>query len=196
MKQIAFSSNQAQTLYNSYLKRSKKAVKVLSQQDQTEILMEINSHIYEGIQAEKDANELERLVEVLAQLGEPEEVLKPLVADKKMAQATRTFHPVHVARALALNIRNGLIYFVFSLLYLLLFGGLSLIVAKLINPNEVGLYLEDGSFALLGRVTAENAAAWGYREVLGQGFIPTMLGLMVVFYLLITLMLKLKQKLK
>ncbi|HAA16336.1 MAG TPA: hypothetical protein DCE41_33385 [Cytophagales bacterium] len=196
MKKLDFTHSRAQRLYDDYLKRISRMARQLPEADQQELLMEFNSHIYEGIQAHPEAGELETLVDVLDHLGAPEEVLKPLVADKKLAQATRTFHPVHIAKALALNLSNGLIYFVFSLLYLFLFAGVFMIGAKLFNPEEVGMYTSNGSFVLLGKVSSETLAQTGYEEILGPAFIPVILGAMVLFYIIITLLLKLKQRLK
>lgn len=196
MKRLDFTNSRALRLYNDYLKRVSRMAKPLPEVDQRELLMEINSHIYEGLQAHIELDELEALVDVLDQLGAPEIVLKPMVADKKLAQATRTFHPLHIAKALALNVGNGLIYLVFAMLYLFLFSGIFLIGAKLYSPDEVGLFTENGNIVLLGKMSTETALHAGYVEVLGNGFIPLILGMMVLFYLIITLLLKLKQKLK
>jgi uncharacterized membrane protein len=94
----------------------------LPPKDQQEVLLELNSHIYEGLKHKTQQSEIDRLLDILEKLGEPEEVLKPLVADKKIEQATSTFNPIHLAKALFLNISNGVSYVFLILLYLSLFG--------------------------------------------------------------------------
>jgi len=149
--------------------------------------MEFNSHIYESMQHVDLTKEADNLLMVLDQLGNPEEVLKPLVADKKMAQATRTFNPIHIAQALILNISNGIAYLIFSILYLLLFSGILLVVAKIFIP-EVGLYYKKDKYLIFG--TADNIDT---LEILGDWFFPVMLSAIIAFYFIITLVLKFKR---
>jgi hypothetical protein len=153
--------------------------------------MEFNSHIFEDIQKKSGINEIDLLLDILEKLGIPEEVLKPFVADKKLEQATKTFNPIHVFKALVLNFTNGISYIIFFILYLFLFGFVFLIGAKIVNPAEVGLYSRDASFFVLG--ISSEAKQSGVSELLGNWFIPVMLVLTVAFYFLITLLLKLKK---
>ena len=172
----------------------KKTVKPLDTKEQNEILMEINSHIYEGLQRNKTNNEIDRLLDILDKLGVPEEMLKPLVADKKLEQATRTFNPLHIFKALSLNITNGISYVIFFILYLCLFGFVFLIYAKIKNPKGVGLFFENNQFLALGKINPEYLENSSYTEVLGNWFIPVMVLAILLFYLLITLLLKVKRK--
>ena len=76
--------------------------------------------IFESIsKTENPASEISNLLNVLDKIGVPNDVLKPLVAEKKLNQAIRTFNPIHVFQAITLNISNGIIYFVFFILYLI-----------------------------------------------------------------------------
>lgn len=193
IENIKFTQQAAQRIYNDYMKRVKKAISSLSKENQDDIYMEFNSHIFEAIQQKHDREEIDTLLDVLDKLGVPEEVLKPLVADKKLEQATKTFNPVHIFKALALNFTNGISYIIFFILYLLLFGFVFLIFSKIVNPAETGLFYNDSSSWILGVST--DAGKDGTPELLGNWFIPTMLLLIVVFYILITLLLKLKKKL-
>lgn len=99
MKNIELTSTTAQGIYNDYLKRVEKCITILSKEDKKELLMEINSHIFEGMQRFSDNNETDNLLTVLEKLGVPEEFLKPVIADKKIAQAVRTFNPKDVLQA-------------------------------------------------------------------------------------------------
>jgi len=188
MKQIEFKQNASQKIYRDYLKRIEKTIKILSKDDREEILMEFNSHIYEGVKNADKAKEVDTLLSVLDKLGIPEEVLKPLLADKKIEQATRTFNPIHIFQALILNISNGITYVIFSIMYLFLFSGILLIIAKIFIP-EVGFYYKENEFFILGLVDNNEAP-----EILVNWFIPVMLITTIILYFLITLLLKIKNK--
>ena len=191
IENIKFSQEASKRVYNDYMKRVKKATSSLSKQNQDDIYMEFNSHIFEAIQHKNGENEIDVLLDTLEKLGIPEEVLKPLVADKKLEQATKPFNPIHVFKALVLNFTNGITYIIFFILYLFLFGFVFLIFAKIANPTEVGLYFRDASFMVLG--ISSDAKESGVSEILGNFFIPVMLLSIVVFYLLLTLLLKFKK---
>lgn len=188
---IKFPETASTRVYNDYMKRIKKATNSLSKQNQDDVYMEFNSHIFEALNQKKEGKEIDALLDILEKLGAPEEILKPLIADKKLEQATKTFNPVHIFKALILNFTNGVSYIIFFVLYLLLFGFVFLIFAKLMNPDEVGLFYKNNSFLVLGKTNKTDRTA--ITEVLGNWFIPLMLLLTVVFYLLITVILKFKK---
>ena len=188
-KKIEFQDKSAQRVYNNYIKSIEAAVKPLSKEDRLDILMEMNSHIFENVQRNTDASEMDVVLNAIDRLGTPEEVLKPLIADRMLDKATRTFNPLDVISALFYNIANGISYVIFAFLYLLLFTFIFLIGAKLVHP-EVGMYFKDGSFQALGMSSGE-----GHEEVLGNWFIPFMIVLSVAWYFFITLLLKLKNSL-
>jgi len=138
----------------------------------------------------------EHVLDILEKLGEPEEVLKPLIAEKRLEQATNTFNPIHVFKALALNVGNGVFYILMTLLYLSLSLFVFLIYAKITNPTEVGLFFKEGNFMALGSINPDNLQERNIVEVLGNWFIPAMMVSGVVFYAAITLLLRLKRKAK
>ncbi len=190
MKNINFENKSAKKIYESYIGRARKTLNVLSKQDRTDIMMEINSHIYEGLEQSIGENEVEKIIRITHSLGNPEEFLKPIIAQKKLGEATRTYNPKHIFQAIYLNIRNGVLFSVFALLYLGLIGFLILIISKIRYPQETGLFLNDGKFEALGRLrTTENV-----EEVLGDFFIPAMFLMMLGLYLLVTFLLRLSKK--
>lgn len=194
LEKIQFTNQASKRVYEDYLKRIQRTIKSLSKNDRNEILMEINSHIYEGFQQNKGNDEIDRLLDVLEKLGSPEEVLKPLVADKKMEQATRTFNPFHIAKALLLNITNGVSYIIFFALYLMLFGFVFLIFSEIVNPSGTGLFFDGNSFQALGKINPEYLEGSTIHEVLGYWFIPAMILAILISYFLITLLMKFKRK--
>src|SRR5260370_13815882 len=146
MKRIIFTKPTAQKIYDDYFKRVSRCIGILSADDQREILMELNSHVYEATHTALTENEIDVLVDALEKLGAPEEVMQPAISYKKAKQATRTFNPKHILQALYLNIFNGVGYFIMALVYLFIIAFGSLIVLKLIYPSHTGLFVGAGHF--------------------------------------------------
>ena len=191
-KKIQCGSTNAQKVYDNYIKQIKSATKKLSQEDQNDILMELNSHIYESMSKNgNNTNEISNLIVTLDKIGVPSEILKPLIAEKKLNQATRTFNPVHIFQALVLNFSFGTIYFVFFILYLFLFSFVALIFGKIIFPDHVGFFYKKGEIFQYGGFV--NSSTLQHYEVLGNGFIPVTIGLGLLSYFLIGLLLRLKK---
>ncbi|MDR1056134.1 MAG: hypothetical protein LBL90_10040 [Prevotellaceae bacterium] len=193
MKNIEFSDKNATSLYDKYIRDVKEIIRILSKEDQNDILMEINSHIYESMQRNITDSEIDRIVETLDKLGNPRDSLSALIADRKLFQATKTFCPTHVVKALSLNISNGFIYVIFCILYLFLFGFIFLIFVKILYPHNTGLFIgeDEAHFGFIANITDNTSL-----EILGDWFIPVNIVVMVFTYLLITLLLKLKYKLR
>jgi hypothetical protein len=189
MKQLEFKQKAAQRIYDDYIKRINRSVASLSKADQQDIQLEFNSHIFESMQGSTLESEIDSLLDVLQKLGAPEEVLTQLVADKKLEQATRTFNPAHIFKALALNVSNGISYTIFIILYLILGIGVFSVGAKIFYPDKVGFYVYEKGWSI---GIGENSGT----EVLGNWFIPVMLGVLLVLYILTTLMLRLIRTLK
>lgn len=188
-KKIEFSDKNALRVYEDYMKRIAHMVKPIPEADKQDVLMEFNSHIYEHLQNKQASkSELDILLNTLDKLGAPEEILKPLLADKLLDKATKTFNPILLFKALLLNLGNGLSYIIFFLLYILLGGFIFLIIAKITNSN-VGMYYKDEKFEALGMLKNTE----GYQEVLGHWFIPVILVCLVVVYTVLTLLLRLKK---
>ncbi len=191
IENIKFNEVASQRIYNDYMKRVIKATNSLSTENQNDIYMEINSHIYESLQNNNNENEIELTLDIIERLGIPEEVLKPLVADKKLEQATKTFNPIHIFKALILNFTNGISYVIFFILYLLLFGFVFLIFAKIIFPSEVGMFTQNNKIIAMGYISIKDNQ--NVKEILGNWFIPFTFICIIVFYFLITFLLKFKK---
>lgn len=193
-KKIQFRSADAQKIYENYLKQIRSVTKKLSNEDQNDILMELNSHIFESIsKINHEENEIKSLLNALDKIGIPSEILKPLIAERKLNQATKTFNPIHIFQALILNFSYGIIYFIFFILYLFLISFVVLIFGKIFYPNNVGFYYKKGEiFQYGGFLQDKNIQQY---EILGIWFIPVTILLGVLFYFLISLLLKLKKSL-
>lgn len=191
MKRIIFTNPTAQKMYDNYFARVSRCIKILSATDQQELLMELNSHVYEATHRGIAGSEVEILVDALEQLGAPEMVLQPTVAYKKVQQAGRSFNPKHILQALYLNIANGAGFFVIGMIYLLILAFGSLAIIKLISPSHTGLFLQNGHLFAFGYTSN---LPDGFTELLGNWFIAVVIGLMSVFYFLNTLLFRLLKK--
>ena len=188
-KEIQFIDSNAQRVYRNYIQSIKNATKQLSTKDSLEILMEFNSHLYESIQIKNSKSEIDSLLNAIDKLGAPEEVLKPLVADKMIDMATNSYKPTDIFKALYLNIGNGISYLIFTILYSLVGIFTLVIFLEIFLGNGTGLFISDDIF-FIGYTDDNNILI---NEVLGNWFLPVMLLLNVALYFIITMALKLKR---
>jgi len=190
MKSLQLENKSAQRIYNDYIARCNKALRILSAADKEESLLEFNSYIYEYLEANKNngKDEIENLLNILERLGVPEETFKELIASKKMNQALRTFNPKVLVQALILNIGNGFIYILLSLLFLIEVCFVGLSVFKVIYPHRVGVFVGSHSFA----IGYSNAQA-NETELLGNWFIPAAIIATAVLYFFSLFILKINK---
>ncbi|MFD2523176.1 DUF1700 domain-containing protein [Emticicia soli] len=186
MKPIEFKNQASQRVYNDYMNRCKRVIKILSDSDQQECLMEVNSYIYEYVNNHQHEEELTALLNIIERLGAPEVTLKEVVASKKINQAVRTFNLKHLIQALSLNLRNGIAYIILFIMTLTLLCFPVVIIMEILNPVKTGLWVGKGHF-VFGQVLPQA----GVNEVLGNFFIPVVIVLGILLYLLIIFLLKL-----
>lgn len=189
-KELTFKDQHTERIYKDYISRVKNSVKSLNSDNQNETLLEINSHIYEALQAPAE-NETTDLLNVLQKLGSPEHFLKELVAEKKLEEAASSFNPLKILKALILNFGNGFSYIVFFILYVLLAGFIFMIYSKIVNPEQTGFFYTNATSWVLGISKNSNPHE---KELLGYWFIPVMILLTILFYVVITLLLRFKKK--
>lgn len=194
-QKINFHHQATQKVYDNYIQQIEKIVKTLPEEEQLDILMEMNSHIYEGMRNSSSANELDDLLHHIHNFGNLEDMLKPIVAERKLDQATKTFHPAHVFKAIALNIQNGIFFILISICYMGLgFFGIA-IIAKLFAPDQIGMYYKPGEYFVLAGVPGDAVNQAEY-ELLGNWYISVMLCVMFAFYVLITWILRFEKYLR
>ena len=191
MKSLQLDNNSSQRIYDDYIVRCKKSLRILSEEDREDCLLEINSYIYEYLDDNKlnGKDEIENLLNILDRIGIPEETFKELIASKKIIQAVYTYNPKVLIQALILNIQNGFIYIILSILFLFLTTFQILIILKLIKPDSVGLYVGFQTF-FFGFIDSDK----NLTEVLGNWFIPTSIIISLVLYFLILFVLQTKGK--
>lgn len=185
MKTIEFRNNASLRVYNDYISRCRRVISILSEADQKDCLMEINSYIYEYILNHHNEDELHSLLNILERIGPPEVTLKEVVAAKKIEQAVKTFSLKHLLEALFLNLRNGTVYVILFFMTLLLAFFPVAIILKIIYPHKTGLWVGKGNFIIGIKAPQE-----GVNEVLGDFFIPVVIVTGVIFYFIIIFLLK------
>lgn len=192
---IQFNQATTQKIYDNYIQQIEEIVDTLPAAEQLDILMEINSYIYEGMRDCDSRNELNHLQHIISNFGDLPSVLMPIVAERKLEQATTTFNPLHVFKAIALNIQNGIFFIFISILYIGLgFFGIA-ILAKLFSPEAIGMYYKPDAYFVLAGVPGDVVNQQEY-ELLGDWYIPIMLFAMFSFYVLITWILRFEKYLR
>lgn len=194
-QRINFHHQATQKVYDNYIQQIEKIVETLPEAEQLDILMEMNSHIYEGMRYSSPPNELDDLLHHINNFGNLENMLKPIVAERKLDQATKTFHPTHVFKAMVLNIQNGIFFMLISICYLGLgFLGIA-ILTKLFSPEDVGMYYKPGEYFVLAGVPRDTVNQAEY-ELLGDWYISVMILVMFAFYVFITWILRFEKYLR
>jgi len=189
---MKLTTDNAKKILNLYDKRVLNVIKPLLKQDQQDIKMELDSHIYESMIRHPKEDEVTTLMHALEKLGEPEVFLYDVVAECKLAQAGKSFNPLHIANAIALNIGRGFVksvlFVIISLLYIMSFGFAALAILKPFFPSKIGLYIyPDSRVFSLGYIDGPHAS---HEEVLGAWFTPIIFAAAIFIYVIITILLK------
>lgn len=187
MNKLKFSNEAAQQRYNKYMHQCEMVTRVLSASDRDDCLMEINSYIHEYMETHRGMDESAALEDILARLGAPEVTLREVVADRKVAEAVTTYHPRALFQAIVINLRNGMAYFIIFILFMILLAVPVLVIQKIIDPGEVGLWVGRKTFVF----GYHDAGEKDVREVLGNAFIPVVLVLGGFLYIAIVQILRL-----
>jgi hypothetical protein len=134
----------ARAAFAAYFAKVDRALAALPRAEAEEVKRELEQHALDAVNEAGDAHK------ALAQLGDPDEFLADLVADKLRARAARTFSPADVVTALARSAGAGLAGLTMSTLlglgYVLAALAIVMGVTKLFDPDGAGVYrLADGS---------------------------------------------------
>lgn len=143
------------------------------------------------LRAELEAHALDLLTEegsasaALSRLGDPEDFLPELVAEKLRGRAARSFSPLHVSAALASSARAGIAGLLLSTVagigYAAAALGLAMGTARLLGQTSTGLFrLEDGRHFLGFGETL------GGTDVLGFWFVPLAYAASLILYFVLT----------
>jgi hypothetical protein len=188
MKRSDFDSIEAYKIYANYIEQVNNIISTLQEDDILDIMNEIDSHIYESFICNKAiVSEKERITTVIHNLGEPQSYLKPVIAERRLKQAINKYDIVGILRGVWATLLTGGQYITALIMYLLILSCGFLVIAKIFYPRKTGLFIEDGSFVGIGYLSQINAEA---IELLGYWLIPALFVSCVIFYFLMTFILK------
>lgn len=181
-------------LWRNYFKRVQRVLKPLPQDQKKDIVLELQSHLLEKMIRIPSGAEAERLLEAMEQLGEPEEYLQSIVADRLILNATKSYLPGDLMGGLAyrlrINIKQALLSLAFGLGYFISFLFLLMAGLKFVMPNRVGLFEKADGTMVLGILEASN----NFHDVLGYWIVPIGLTIFIFSYIILTKLLRLSVK--
>lgn len=191
-----FNTQEAEKVFRQYTGRLSNATRGLPEEMRNDLTTEITGHLLESMSASDKTGELDKLLDAIDRLGDPEKFLRPMIADYHTENAVQTFKPRDVFYALIKNIGAGtartIKFSVFFVLYLFLFSFAILFFGKIFLPAHTGLFVVNGQFKGFGLMFPTP----GQTEVLGYWMLPVSIAGFVVSYLLITLVMRLTVKRK
>jgi len=170
-RKIVFKNFEAQIVYNKYIKNTKGVIKKLPKAEQEDILMELNSHIFESIQNRESSDELQIINEIVDQLGEPKETWSEIGIEKKSTKNKNKPKNLNMntLKSFAQNFKLGTLY-TFS--YTLMVFSIGLISLKIYFGAKLGLYYKNGEYFVLGGIDFGDGIYSPEYEMLGIWYIP------------------------
>lgn len=154
--------------------------------DAAELQRDLEAHVADSMAAASGGSELGRLDLALSRLGQPEDYLRPLLADQLIERGTQTYSPVTIARGLSYSVLAGsrrtmiALGFGFGYLLLAIFAGMAIL--KPLWGDHVGVFRNADGTVSAGIVTRVDGA----QELLGWWSIPIALLLAALLYVALT----------
>ena len=180
----------AKKIWHQYFRRVKRCAKPLKAHQQEELILEIQDHLLESFKQETGDNEPEKLLNAIDKLGDPEEYLKPMIADRLLSSASSTLNPKTIFRGLYYDlfgdIKSFLLSLAFSLGYLAAFVFAVLSILKIFFPDNIGFFINETGGILIGIIGGESLKT----DILGYWDVPLGLLVSLIIYLVLTRNLK------
>lgn len=188
--ELKFQDRVTVKLWRNYFKRVQRVLKPLPDDQKRDIMLELQSHLLEKMNRIPSGAEAERLLEAMEQLGEPEEYLQSIVADRLILNATKSYLPGDLIGGLVyrlrISIKQALVSLAFGLGYFISFLFLLMGGLKFVMPNRVGLFEKADGTMVLGILEASN----NFHDVLGFWIVPIGMAISVSFYVILTRLLR------
>ena len=177
----------SEKLWTGYFKRVKRILKSLPQAVREELLLELEGHLAESFDQSPGDREPDRLQAALESIGDPEEFLRPLMADRLLEDASRTFSPRTILLAAVYNLSLGVFRFVMACVlgfgYLLAFMLVLSGLAKIVDPVHSGLFIKSNGIPVMGIV--DNPELYS-KNLFGLWYIPLSIAAAVLLYIGLT----------
>jgi len=159
-----------QTRVDAYLMRLRRSLGELPPEEVNEILREIRSHILDRAEASGELTD-EKLMRILKELGQPEDIGPLYQAEAMVARARSSFSPLLILRTTirwAMMSIVGFMTFIVGLFgYGLALGFSGCAVMKPFMWDKVGFWVHSNGFTM-GTISAHETA----RELMGWWIIP------------------------
>jgi hypothetical protein len=179
-------------IWEQYFKRLARAIRSLDKEQRVELELEVQDHLLQAFRETSGANEAERLLTAMEHLGEPDDFIKPMLADKLLGEASRTFTPKAVFTGLYYYLFGGakrvLLGSLFGVGYVISFALMAMAVMKVFFPGHVGLLaFADGDWTFGFKLDNSGLKA----DVLGYWVIPIGMAAGLLIYSALTRLLRL-----
>ena len=172
-------------IWENYFKRVKRVLKPAPLKQREEILLELQGHLIESIRNDTSVNEADKVLNAIEKLGDPDEFLRPIVADKLFSDASKTLNPKNIILGLGFNfysnIKRAFVAFLFSLGYIACVVFALMAVLKVFFPKHVGLLRSK-----TGSITLGFDLSKGNTDILGYWIIPVCLIISILLYIILT----------
>lgn len=182
-------------IWNQYMNRVQRMLRHLEAKEREDIAIDIQLHLFESFKRDGAVTETEKLLNALDRMGEPEEYLKPLLADSVLVKAARTLNPRLIVESLGHlfygGLKRGAIALFFFVGYSLVVAFLLIAALKPIFPDQVGLFIGENRGFLLGAYIGDSDFG---KEYLGYWVIPAALAAAAILYVGLTKLLRLMKR--
>ncbi|MCP4901004.1 MAG: hypothetical protein GY906_28885 [bacterium] len=170
-------------IWRQFFDRVHTLTRRLPQAERDDIRLEIASHLSDSVEQQDSSNETDRLRLAIGKLGDPEEFVRPMVADRLLTVGGRSMNPRAIAVAVYYSLYGGIrttvLAIVVGLGYALSFTFAAMALGKILFPGHVGLFLnDDGPFILGGTLHPEAVTP----EVLGWWIVPLATMTSIILY--------------
>jgi len=159
-------SKTAQQIWNNFDRELIHKLKLLPEEERTDIRLEILSHLYESTMdgaSEETSTEDVSLINAIEKLGSPEEYIEPLIADILIYQKASKGHPVAILQGLKSSAKKGFFHTLATLIlgmgYFWVIMIFIMSVMHIINP-EIGIWYHDTGAISLSFEAQPNATQW------------------------------------
>lgn len=192
-----FQSQTALRIWNNYFKGINRILRSVPKKQREELVLELKGHVLESISKDIVKDEANRVLNAIEKLGDPEDFIRPLVADRLLLDASNTLNPKNVFLGLVFNFYSGIKrasvatvlgigYFFFGIIFFLT-------IFKIFFPNNFGFFIKTNGVPIIG---FQMDMPPGAQDVLGLWTIPIGMAISFILYFILTKLLKMFFNLK
>ena len=194
---LDFQSQTALRIWNNYFKGISRILRSVPKTQREELLLELRGHLLESIAKDLAESEADRVLNAIEKLGDPEDFVRPLVADRLLFDASKTLNPKNVFVGLAFNLYTGMLRTTLTIILGFGYFFLGIIVLttilKIFFPENFGFFIKSNGIPIIG---FNMDMPPGTQDVLGLWTIPIGLAISFIFYFLLTKLLRVFYKFK